>query len=197
MAKAEPIRDKRQVRYIIGELEKDRSAVGRNRYLLFMTGVFTGRRVSDIVTLRVRDVRGKDGFTFTEKKTGKKAEIYFPAKLKAAYDEYLRDREPDDWVFESDKKDRVDKRARHITTRTAYNYMKRIQEIAGIEGNVSVGTHTMRKTFGYWHYKDKKDIAMLMSLFNHAEPSTTLIYIGIAADERRADAIRIDNMYED
>ena len=197
MAKAEPIRDKRQVRYIIGELEKDRSAIGRNRYLLFMTGVFTGRRVSDIVTLRVRDVRGKDGFTFTEKKTGKKAEIYFPAKLKAAYDEYLQDREPDDWVFESDKKDRVDKRARHITTRTAYNYMKRIQEIAGIEGNVSVGTHTMRKTFGYWHYKDKKDIAMLMSLFNHAEPSTTLIYIGIAADERRADAIRIDNMYED
>ena len=197
MAKAEPIRDKRQVRYIIGELEKDQSAIGRNRYLLFMTGVFTGRRVSDIVTLRVRDVRGKDGFTFTEKKTGKKAEIYFPAKLKAAYDEYLQDREPDDWVFESDKKDRVDKRARHITTRTAYNYMKRIQEIAGIEGNVSVGTHTMRKTFGYWHYKDKKDIAMLMSLFNHAEPSTTLIYIGIAADERRADAIRIDNMYED
>ena len=197
MAKAEPIRDKRQVRYIISELEKDQSAIGRNRYLLFMTGVFTGRRVSDIVTLRVRDVRGKEGFTFTEKKTGKKAEIYFPAKLKAAYDEILKDRAPEEWVFQSDKKDRMDRAARHITTRTAYNYMKRIQEIAGIEGDTNVGTHTMRKTFGYWHYKDFKDIALLMSLFNHSEPATTLIYIGIASDERRIMAKRIDNMYED
>ncbi len=197
MAKAEPIRDKRQVRYIIAELEKDKSKIGVNRYLLFMTGVFTGRRVSDIVTLRVRDVRGKDGFTFTEKKTGKKAEIYFPAKLKAAYDEYLKDKEPEDWVFESDKKDRVDKQARHITTRTAYNYMKRIQEIAGIEGDVSVGTHTMRKTFGYTYYRETGDLAMLMSLFNHAEPATTLIYIGIAADDRRKAAKRVDGMYED
>ena len=197
MAKAEPIRDKRQVRYIIAELEKDKSIIGVNRYLLFMTGVFTGRRVSDIVTLRVRDVRGKDGFTFTEKKTGKKAEIYFPAKLKAAYDEYLKDKEPEDWVFESDKKDRVEKQARHITTRTAYNYMKKIQEIAGIEGDTHVGTHTMRKTFGYWYYKDTNDLAMLMSLFNHAEPATTLIYIGIAADDRRKAAKRVDGMYDD
>lgn len=197
MAKAEPIRDKRQVRYIIAELEKDQSNIGKNRYLMFMTGIFTGRRVSDIVALRVRDVRGKNGFTFTEKKTGKKAEIYFPAKLKAAFDEMLKDRQPEDWVFQSDKKDRVDKMARHITTRTAYNYMKRIQEIGGIDGDANVGTHTMRKTFGYWHYKDNHDLAMLMSLFNHAEPATTLIYIGIDSDNRRADAMRVDRMYED
>jgi integrase len=45
-----------------------------------------------------------------------------------------------------------------------------------------VGTHTMRKTFGYWHYKQHKDVAILQDIFNHSAPSITLRYIGIDDD---------------
>ena len=45
-----------------------------------------------------------------------------------------------------------------------------------------IGTHTMRKTFGYWHYKQHKDIAILQDIFNHSAPSITLKYIGINDD---------------
>jgi integrase len=47
-----------------------------------------------------------------------------------------------------------------------------------------LGTHTMRKTFGYFHYKKFKNIAVLMSIFNHSAESITLKYIGINQDNK-------------
>lgn len=45
-----------------------------------------------------------------------------------------------------------------------------------------IGTHSMRKTFGYHYYKKTKDVALLMDLFNHSSQSVTLRYIGINQD---------------
>ena len=50
-----------------------------------------------------------------------------------------------------------------------------------------IGTHTMRKTFGYWFYKQTKDVAKLQSLLNHSHPEITLRYIGITDEEIEAD----------
>ena len=47
-----------------------------------------------------------------------------------------------------------------------------------------IGTHTMRKTFGYHYYKRKHDVVMLMNIFGHAAPSITKKYIGITYDEQ-------------
>ena len=52
-----------------------------------------------------------------------------------------------------------------------------------INPHLNVGTHTMRKTFAYHHYKRFKDIAILQKIFNHSSPTTTLRYIGIEQDE--------------
>ena len=46
-----------------------------------------------------------------------------------------------------------------------------------------MGTHTLRKTFGYHYYKKFKDIAMLQKIFNHSNPALTLNYIGIEQDK--------------
>jgi len=45
-----------------------------------------------------------------------------------------------------------------------------------------IGTHSMRKSFGYHYYKKTKDIALLMELFNHSSQTVTLRYIGISQD---------------
>jgi len=47
----------------------------------------------------------------------------------------------------------------------------------------AIGTHTLRKTFGYWAYKDGKDLSLIQKLLNHASPAVTLAYIGITQDE--------------
>ncbi|WP_232454584.1 hypothetical protein [Domibacillus aminovorans] len=38
----------------------------------------------------------------------------------------------------------------------------------GIEG--AIGTHTMRKTFGYHFYQQTKDVAMLQQIFGRSRP---------------------------
>jgi len=42
-----------------------------------------------------------------------------------------------------------------------------------------VGTHTMQKTFGYWHYRQHKYVALLQQIFGHSSPSITLRYNGL------------------
>ena len=51
----------------------------------------------------------------------------------------------------------------------------------GIE---KIGTHTLRKTFGYHVYQSTKDAAMLMDIFNHADIHITLRYIGVNQDQK-------------
>jgi integrase len=72
-----------------------------------------------------------------------------------------------------------------ITTVQAYRIINRAAKRIKLE---EIGTHTMRKTFGYWHYRQYKDIAILQEIFNHSSPSVTLLYIGINQDN-------IDNSY--
>lgn len=45
----------------------------------------------------------------------------------------------------------------------------------------------MWKTFGYWHYKQFRDVAKLQRILNHSHPSITLDYIGITAEEIEKD----------
>jgi site-specific recombinase XerD len=46
-----------------------------------------------------------------------------------------------------------------------------------------IGTHTLRKTFGYHAYKSGVSIEVIQKLFNHSTPSITLRYIGITQDD--------------
>jgi len=61
-----PIEDKRTVG-AIGDYLKDRN---ERDYVLFMTAIYLGRRIGDILQYRVRDLRGKDRIAITEQKTG-------------------------------------------------------------------------------------------------------------------------------
>lgn len=197
MAKAQPIRDKTKVQEILKMLEADTSDIGRKKYLLFMTGIYTGRRISDIVRLRVGDVRGHESVVIVEKKTQKETEIFIPDKLQQVYKKLLAGKDENDYVFPSDKAERISRTSKHITTRTAYNYMKAIEKAGRLQGvDTQISTHTMRKTYGYHYYKMTKDVATLMGLYNHSSAATTLIYIGIASDEKKTAARKVNRMYD-
>ena len=49
-------------------------------------------------------------------------------------------------------------------------------------GLKDIGTHTMRKSFGYHHYQQFKDVALLQAILNHSSPSITMDYIGVNQD---------------
>jgi site-specific recombinase XerD len=57
--------------------------------------------------------------------------------------------------------------------------------VVDVEDGIS--TYTMRKTFGYWFYKQTKDVAKLQNLLNYRHPQITLRYIGITEEEIEED----------
>ena len=81
-----------------------------------------------------------------------------------------------EYLFTSNRTTTADK---PITRDTAYKAINRVAQRMGLQ---DIGTHTMRKTFGYHFYQKTKDVALLMQLFNHSAPSITLRYIGINKD---------------
>jgi integrase len=144
----------------------------RDRFL-FVLGVNTGLRASDLTRLRVGEVCGKPYADITEQKTGKTRRLHLTA-LQSELVEYCADKAADEWLFPSRKG------GRPISTTQAYRILARAGDWIGRH---DIGTHTMRKTFGYHYYKRTKDIATLMEIFSHSAPSITKRYIGIRNDE--------------
>lgn len=63
-----------------------------------------------------------------------------------------------------------------VSREYAYRVMHDAGEAFGLD---NLGTHTMRKTFGYHFYVQTKDIVLLMRILNHSDEKKTLRYIGI------------------
>ena len=139
-----------------------------------MIGTNCGLRISDILALNVGDVKNKNFIQIVEKKTGKYKKFPINSKLKPMFEEFTRNKSYNEPLFVSVRNHRLDRI-------TCYNMIKAACSEAGLEE--TVGTHTMRKTFGYHHYKKFKDVAMLQKIFNHSNPNITLRYIGIEQDQ--------------
>lgn len=142
--------------------------------LLFTIGTNCGLRISDIVALNVGDVRSKTHIQIKEKKTGKFKKFPINAKLKPMFYEFTKGKRSNEPLFTTIFKNRMNRFAAYYILKTACGAVK-LQE--------KIGTHTLRKTFGYHHYQKFKDVAILQKIFNHSNPQTTLRYIGIEQDE--------------
>lgn len=178
--RVQPIRDKEQLHEIESRLAGDKTQKGRCKYLMFVCGIYLARRVCDILPMRVEDLRGQAFVQITERKTKKIIELPIPERLQTLLRKELKGMDGGDYIFRSRQRDK-EGNARPICYKTAYLYMKEISADMGLPFNV--GTHTMRKTFGYHYYQRTKDIATLMVLFNHHTEKDTKIYIGIELDE--------------
>ena len=70
-------------------------------YVLFMTGIYLGRRISDMLEFKVRDVKNKSYIYFREGKTNKEAKIAINDELKKIYKEYTKDKKDYEYLFKS------------------------------------------------------------------------------------------------
>lgn len=85
----------------------------------------------------------------------------------------------DDYVFASRQGG-----GKPITRVQAYRILNDAAKRAGIYEKIGgIGTHSLRKTFGYRLYENGVDITRIMSILNHSSERETLRYIGITADE--------------
>jgi integrase len=170
MNKVEPIRDKAK----IAELKKILLQTSYRNYILFVFGINTGLRISDILKVQVKDVRNKSHIVLKEQKTSKNKRFLINSNLRQELNNYIEGMADHEYLFQS----RIGKN-KPLSRFQAYRILSKGGRQAGLE---SIGCHSTRKTFGYHHYQANKDVALLQKLFNHSSPSITLDYIGITQD---------------
>ena len=170
MGTVEPIRSKKDVEKVERLLEKQ----SKRDLLLFVMGTNCGLRISDLLSLNVDDVRNKTHIQLIEKKTGKFKKFPINSKLRPMLDDFIKGRKNKEPLFLSHWNHRLDRV-------TAYYLIRHACEQAGLQEKI--GTHSMRKTFGYHHYQKFKDVVILQKIFNHSNPQITLRYIGIEQDQ--------------
>ena len=163
---------------IAREHDKARTKGGPEWYLLLVLGFNTGLRISDLVRLTVRDVRGREDFVITEKKTGKEREIHLKWSAAQVITRALKDREPDEYVLQSRQRDKGTGQLRGISRQRAYEIIKEIAREAGYTDHV--GCHTMRKTYALSMYDaSDRNLALVQKALNHSSEAMTLHYIGL------------------
>lgn len=179
-----PIRDKKQLEAVKGYLR------GKNKrdYLLFMVGISSALRISDILTLRVRHVwDGKNVNKFieiNEKKTGKYKRFPTTKNLTKAIKDYLKeypDKELDEYLFTSRKGNN-----KPISRQYAARLLNEACDMVGIKERFS--THGMRKTWGYWAFKKGISLDYICIALNHSSVAETKRYLGILQED-------LDNLY--
>ena len=174
----EPIRDKVKIKQMYQYLNGRDPKYG----LIFKFGLNTGLRISDILPLKVKDIFLRKGVFYEylvlkEKKTKKEKKIKLNTALRNKLLSYVLENglEGEDYLFPS-------KKGNYIGRIQAYRVLKDAADLIGIE---NFGTHSLRKTWGYWTYKmSKYNIGLIMDTFNHSSQSITLRYIGVNQDQK-------------
>jgi len=166
----EPIKDKEKIQRVKEVLLHQ----SYRNYFLFVFGINSGLRISDIIHLKVLDVKNVDYLKVCERKTNKIRRIKMTSTLRNEINKYICNMPDSDYLFPSRKG------RQPISRVQAWKIINDAAREVGI--NDAIGTHTLRKTFGYHFYQKTKDAAILQKIFGHASPSVTLRYIGISED---------------
>lgn len=170
--------------------DENKKQIAHRNKMLFLVGINISLRASDLITLKWSfffDNNGnfKEFYTLQPKKQRKKKKfikLFFNQAVKKAITDYINEypiEDIDGYLFKSRKGNGA------LSERGLWKIIVEAAADAGITKNV--GSHSLRKTFGYWawHNADDKNKALvtLQMLFNHSSTQTTLRYIGILNSE--------------
>jgi integrase len=167
MKAVEPIRDKKMIGQMLSYAKKQSD----RDFMMLMLGLYTGLRITDILSLKVRDVKGKNKIYIKEKKTKKTRQFTINKDLRSYLKEYCRGKEGYEYLIQS--RQGIN---RPISRQRAYQIVKEIGETFNLD---DIACHSLRKSFGYHHYNQYKNIVLLQTILNHSRPEITLRYIGI------------------
>jgi len=179
MKAVEPIRDPKKIdamkNYLKGKNIRD--------YTLFTVGINVALRISDLLGLTWGDVlKNNKEFKIIDIKEGKnqkQRKIKLNRTAQKSFKELLYGLDAydmDNYIFKSREGDN-----KPITRQQALNILKDAAKAIGVEENV--GTHTLRKTWGYHAWKNGFNPALIMETLNHSNLNITKRYLGIRQDE--------------
>ncbi|MEC2073337.1 tyrosine-type recombinase/integrase [Alkalihalophilus marmarensis] len=149
-------------------------------YLLFVFGINTGISISYLLNIKVGEILNGDNireFYYLKEKSNSEGKLfYINSIVKHALLHQINEAglKEEDYLFKSRKNNQP------ITRQQAYRIIHSVAREAGM--TEKIGTHTLRKTFGYHAYQKGVAISLLQNIFNHSTRAETLRYIGIDKD---------------
>jgi integrase len=179
----EPIRDIKK----IAAMKKILRAGNPRDEALFVIGINTALRIGDLLSLTLGDVMTVEGrvlesIEVKEKKTGKLKKFPLNKSIREILSGYMSGRKTIDVnlpLFPS----------RNGGALSRWQARRILAAAGEAVGQSRVGTHSLRKTFGYHVYRRTGgNLGLVQKLLNHASSADTLRYIGI-------DREQMDNTY--
>lgn len=170
--------------------DENKKQIAYRNKMLFLIGINVGLRASDLITLKWNfffDDNGefKDFYTLQPKKQRKQkkfVKLFFNQAVKKAITDYIKKypiQDMNEYLFKSRKGDGA------ISEKSLWKIIVNATAEAGIKKNV--GSHSLRKTFGFWAWHNAEDknkaLVTLQMVFNHSDTQTTLRYIGLLNSE--------------
>lgn len=195
-----PIKDREQLEMFKEAIFSSTGRYSHRNYAIFLLGINCGLRCGDVLQIRLQDLWDEEGQSvhscrILEEKTGKIRNISFSDVVAEGLRDYIltmKNRSPYTPLFPSQKKGvhaDTDKRRKDNTgcldRRSYWRILNDVAKLCNIE---HVGTHTMRKTFGYNVYTmfegdlvagQYSALDVTQHMLNHASSKDTLRYIGI------------------
>lgn len=183
MSTTQPIRDAKELE-AFRNFYKDRESNPRN-YALIVLGINCALRISDLLELQWNTVYNfkkkcfRKHMTVCERKTGKMTIIALNDNAILtlnAYRQSLKSIQPGQYIFYG-----RDMRS-SLSRSQAFRIIKHAATVLGIGDDISC--HSLRKTFGYYAWKNGTPPAMLMDIYNHSSYEITKRYLGIKQDDK-------------
>jgi integrase len=171
--RVEPIRSKKHIhniKKILADKPRD--------LCLFTLGINTAFRANELLAMKVEQVRYLevgDILTIKQRKTQKYRSVALNENVVESIKAYLRQK-----TLADDANLFTGLRG-CLTVPTVNRLVKTWCASVGLKGNY--GSHSMRKTWGYWQRQNGADILNLVEAFGHATQRQTMAYLGLQPED--------------
>ena len=185
MSTTQPIRNKKQLEQF-KEYYQNTKPNPRN-HILIIVGLNSALRISDLLYLTYGDLfdfnlgKWKSHIIVREQKTGKTNRIYINREIRRVIEKYvdMSQKQASDWLFFSQLQS-----VKPLSRYQAFRIVKEAADYAGLGPEISC--HSLRKTFGYYAWKQGTPPALLMNIYNHSSYQVTKRYLCIDQDDKDA-----------
>ena len=190
MARVSPIKNISEERVYANYL----SIHYEREYIFWQLSRNSGYRVSDLLKLRVgdiRDVLAQGAFIIREQKTGHPRRVALKTKLRKILEKHIEGKGDEEYILLSRQG-----RNKAVSSRQIGRNLKKAAEACGLD--INIGTHSGRKTFAYHlfvkHGSNEKALLLVHAILGHSTIEMTMKYIGIYEDAQDSAVMSIPEL---
>jgi len=153
--------------------------------LLIELAYSAGLRVSEVVSLRVKDMLLEEGTGWVRSGKGAKDRFFnIPQKLKSKLSEWTKDKDQEEFLFTG--------KNGKLSTRSVQAAVQKLADEAGIKKEVT--PHTLRHSFATHLLEAGVDIRKIQELLGHSSLDTTQRYAHVSTAELKKIKSPLDEL---